>query len=234
MNELTRPHSDGGPDPESIIQSVALVIRMRRQIASLSGYRRSFSVPTECNNTTQAFVERLGQTEIRSDLDSVFTSLRSLFKFRRTQLTTEDFSTAGGTIRCPYFTYTSFIEQDPAAPETAVWHRTVSEIVEPAQLLSAGFMQAFHNIFDTVELVPDSPIDLEKLIDHIEARDNDRVRLDYDRQITYCAVTTLDSDVGILVTPGALQIVHPQPTSTRTLLQSLMDVQTALVDLSSL
>lgn len=179
-------------------------------------------------------MERLAEADIRSDLDSVFASLRSLFKFRRTQLKTVDFSTAGGTIHCPYFTYTSFIEQDKGAPGTVIWHRTVSEIVEPNQLLSPGFIQAFHNVFDTVEVIPDLPIDLEKLIDHIEERDNDRVILSYDRQITYCEVRTVDSDVGILVTPDAFQIVHPQPTSTEKLLQSLMDVQTALVDLTSL
>ena len=234
MNELTRPAADGSPEPTPLIQCVSLVVRIQARVQSLSGFRKSFSVPDEVNTRTQSFVEKLGAPDIKSDLDDVFTSLRTGFRFKRSEIITNEFSAGGGSLECPYFTYTSFVEQHPTEAGDAVWHRLISEIREPEQLLTDNFASVFANVFDTVELIPQEPIDLEQLIDRIEEVDRPNVTLDYDRNITHCGIAILGNKVTVDVTPGALRIVHAEPTTPRALVASLFEIQKELVDFSTL
>ena len=231
MNELMRRPNGRSPDP--LIKCVSLVVRRHTPVQKLRGFRRGFSIPEVVDARSQAFVEEMASDDVRNDLDDVFSVLRAAYRFRRTTLDVDEFSASGGSIRCPHFSYTSFVEQHPAKPGLAIWHRLVSEIRKPNQLVSDNFAAAFPQIFDTVELTPPSAIDLTLLIDRIEELDRDGIDLDYDRKITHCEVRVAGQTSLIRVTDSALSIVHPEPVSPRTLVESLFEAERALLDFSS-
>lgn len=238
MSDLSLPADDEGAETgssgESLIRSVSLVVRTQQRIRSLAGFQKKFSEPDEINARTQAFVEKTASADVQSDLDSIFDRMRRAFRFKRTQLTASEFGAGGGTIECPSFSYVSYFEQDPNSAADAIWHRLITRISSPEQLLTAEFATVFDGMFDTVELVPPSEIDLELLIDRIEEVDNDEVTLDYDRNVTRCGIQIEGNDARIDVTTRALSIVHPEPASTRQLVTSLFEVQKSLVDFSGL
>ena len=230
MNELIRSN---GSSPEPLIQHVSLVVRSQKPVRKLNGFRRGFSIPEVVDSRSRAFVEKLAAGDVRTDLDDVFSALRTAYRFRRTTLEVDEFGESGGSIRCPHFSYTSFVEQHPDTPGVAIWHRMVSQIVKPDQLVSDNFAAVFPETFDTVELVPPSTIDLSLLIDRIEELESDDVVLDYDRKITRCEIRIAGQASLIRVTESALCIVHPEPTSPRVLVESLFEAERALVDFSS-
>ena len=101
-------------------------------------------------------------------------------------------------------------------------------------MLTDDFASVFGDLFDTVEFSPPSPVDLESLIDRIEEIDDERVSLSYDRNVTHCEISIAGTDATLYITSESFRIIHPEPQTTRVLINSLFEVQNALVDFSSL
>ena len=232
MSDLTRRQ----PNEETKmnrLKGVSLVMRKSELVQRLPNFDKSkHRVPDEINDRSQRFVGSLSRSQVREDLDEVFQTLRVAFRFKRTQMQTHETDDGAGSITTPYFRYTSCVYQNPANAAELVWQRDVSEVKVPDELLSDQFSEAFGLVFDTVEFMPSGNIDLEKLVDTIEEIDDDRVSLEYDRQLTYCEVYLEGSLAKLQVTSDAFRIVHPEPTPPRELVSSFFEFQEALVDFS--
>lgn len=238
MSELSpRPRKSKSSQsaPPDRFKGVLLATRKLELVQRLPGFSKSkHRVPEEVTDRSQSFVGSLNSERIRDDLDTVFQLLRTAFRFRRTQLSTQETSDGAGSIATPYFRYTSCVYQNPANAAEVIWQRDVSEVTSPEQILSDEFAQVFGQVFDTVEFLPTSPINLEALIDKIEELDDARVGLEYDRQITKCEVFIEGIAATLQITSNAFRIVHPEPTHPRTLVASFTAFQESLVDFSSL
>ena len=217
------------------MKGVLLAFRHRELVRNLPGFKKSnHRVPDEVNARTQLFVGKLGEDRVRLDLDHVFDSLRAAFRFKRTELQAIETEEGAGSITTPFFRYTSCVYQNPSDASEAILQRDVSEIAAPDQLLTDNFAAVFGDVFDTVEFVPQSAIDLEVLIDRIEELDDPRVSLAYDRQVSCCEITIAGTKAKIQVTADAFRIIHPEPQAPRILVESFFSVQNALVDFSTL
>lgn len=234
MNELSKDgHSD--PNDKDRFKGVSLAARKCELVQNLQGFKKAkHRIPDEVNARTQTFVGGLGKTQVREDLDRVFASLRSAFRFKRTQLQTTETDDGAGSITTPFFRYTSCVYQNPNDASEVIWQRDISDVTEPEQILTEDFADVFGEFFDTVEFVPESQIDLERLVDVVEEIDDQRVTLEYDRNLTYCEIAIEGTAAKIHVTVESFRIVHPEPTDPRVLVSSFFEVQEALVDFSSL
>lgn len=234
MTDLSKDGSTN-PNDQERFKGVSLAARKCELVQNLQGFKKAkHRIPEEITTRTQTFVGGLGADQIREDLDRVFASLRSAFRFKRTQLQTHETDDGAGSITTPFFRYTSCVYQNPANASEVIWQRDISDVTEPGKLLSSNFAEAFGEVFDTVEFVPNSAIDLERLVDVVEEIDDDRVTLEYDRNLTYCEIAIEGTTAKIHVTKEAFRIVHPEPTDPRVLVSSFFEVQDALVDFSSL
>lgn len=230
---MQHDNSKDGTTAESI-SGVLLVFRHRQLVRNLAGFKKSnHRIPDEITDRTQKFVGKLGSSQVRDDLDRVFDSLRTAFRFKRTELKTQETDDGAGSIITPFFRYTSCVYQDSSNADEAIWQRDVSEIANPNHLVSDEFISVFGSAFDTVELVPPSTINLEALIDHVEALEDSRVSLQYDRQVTHCEMAIEGMNAKIHVTPDAFRIVHAEPSSPRILADSFFSVRMALADFSA-
>ncbi len=110
--------------------------------------------------------------------------------------------------------------------------RCVDAIVDPDKVLSTEFERVFAGVFDTVELSLHRDIDMDELIDSIEARRSDQICVDYkeDENISSCLVTIKGHDVWIKIAGATFSVVHHRATTPNLLLKSLVDVQLALTD----
>ncbi len=233
MNELAEP-SDDEYSPVQL-HGVSFVVRQQSPIRALPGFTKSkHRVPDAYDRQSQGFVERLGSQLIRDDLDLTFTRLRDAFGFKRRDLKATDSDEGFGTITTPYFLYSSCVFQSPEDIDEAVWQRDLSQIVAPQFLIEDACNRVFARTFDIVEFSPPAAIDLEKLIDHIEELPDDRVKADYDRNISFCNIVVKGSSAIIRVTRDAFQIVHAEPSELRLLVTSIRDVQRDLIDFAKL
>lgn len=174
MSELRRNKEEtSAQTPEQRLKRVSLAARQIELVQKLPGFKKSrHRVPEEITDRTQTFVGGLGGSRVRADLDHVFDALRNEFRFKRTQLDVHETDDGAGSITTPFFRYTSCVYQNPSNAGEIVWQRDISDVTAPETLLSRDFSAVFGQVFDTVEFVPRSPIDLEKLIDAIEVIDS--------------------------------------------------------------
>lgn len=213
------------------IGSVTLLGQQSQSVRSLSGFnKKTHKVPDRVSDATASFVARIASEEIEQDIHRTFAALRSAFKFKRADLDVTNRGDGTATIITPYFNYSIAVELDREQTSKVVFRRTVDAIKEPAFIFSAAFAEVFANVFDTVELDMPSVVELDAVIDRIEELDDDRIRLDYDPDVTYCRLHVAGVAGIITVTPHTLAIVHTGPQPPQLLLQSLLAIQKLLDD----
>lgn len=217
------------------LAGVSLVIRQQTPIQLLPGFSKTkHRLPDSNDRRAQEFVARLGERLIRDDLDAAYTQIREALGLKRRQLKVTESDEGFGTIETPFFLYSNGVFQSDGDAVTAVWQRDLSRIVKPAILLEDACNRLFASIFDTIEFVPSSSINLEKLVDHLEDLGDEQVRADYDRQLTYCNILMQDSPLYIQVNRHAFRVVHPAAVAPRELIACIQDIRRNLVDFTNL
>lgn len=212
------------------VARVALVRERVESVKKLSGFRKGSRVPDAVNSSSQKYVASLAGDELQADLDTVHAALREAFKFKRLDLQVDGPIDGSGTIITPFFNYTIALKQNPRDPSEVVWRREVIDIVDAEQVLSKAFSATFDELFDTVELAPTEPIDLTALIDRIEALDDSRIKLDYDRELTWCKLAIRGISGEIKVTKRTFELVERKPESPKKLLESFFAIQRMLAE----
>lgn len=212
------------------VARASLVRERIESVKKLSGFRKGTRVPDAVNPSSQKFVAGLALEELQADLDKVHAELRDAFKFKRLDLQVDGPVDGSGTIITPHFSYSIGVKQNPRDPSEVVWRREVVDIGDIDQVLSKGFGEVFGETFDTVELAPADPIDLTALIDRIEALDDARIKIDYDREATWCKLVIRGITGEIRVTKNTFELVEKKPESPKKLLEAFFAIQRMLVD----
>lgn len=91
-----------------------------------------------------------------------------------------------------------------------------------------GFNKVFADYFEDLTFEVTKGIDIEDLIDQLEERDSDAIKIDYPSDCSYCDLTVKGSDLRIQITSGSLTIHVRKATSPRQLLLAFFDVQQKL------
>ncbi len=214
--------SDSQP---SQLANVTLVKEQRSRVRDLSGFRKGHQVPTDVSEHTNSFVARIAADEIAQDLEARFSEFRKLLKFRRVDIQVTDPDGGVGQITTPWFDYQVIAGIAPDDPSEVLWRRQVTEFRAPQELFSSAFSSVFGNLFDTVELLPPTSIDLAEFIDRIEERALDTITLDYDRNTTWCHVNLKGVMGQLQMTPDRISLVVSQPQSPTRLLEAFFQVR---------
>jgi hypothetical protein len=203
----------------------ALTGKKFEKVKSLTGYRKSVRIPEQVTSSYETMVAQMAVEQISEDLDEVRAALRTGFNFKRKELAVSDTGDGTGTIVTPFFNYSISVSVDPENPGEVIWMRQVDEITDVDQIFSDAFADAFGQMFDTVELSPPAPIEIEALIDRIEELEIDRIELDYDHQATWCQIQLAEFQGKVYVTSDNFSVIQKGTKSTKALLASLRDVQ---------
>ncbi len=211
------------PSPQ--LANVTLVREQRSRVRDLSGFRKGHQVPTECSEHTNSFVSRIASEDLARDLESRFSDFRKQLKFKRVELQVTDPESGVGQISTPWFDYQVIAAIAPDDPAAVLWRRQVAEFRSPVDLFSSAFSSVFGNMFDTVELLPPSGIDLADFIDTIEERGLESVSLDYDRNTTWCHINLKGVAGQLRLTADRIALVVAQPQSPTSLLEAFFAVR---------
>lgn len=220
-------HPQAGQVKDSVLLAESIV-----SVKSFPGFIKGHSVPDRHDSRARLFINELASTDIQEDVERVRAALKREFRFTRLQLSVKNHGEGAATVTTPYFNYNVSVEQAPQDPGSVLWKRTVDAIKDPERILSSQFEAVFAKTFDTVELSLHDHLNLDQLIDTIEAIGSDEIEVQYDEDegITSCVVAIKGYNVSIHVTANSFSIVHPKLESPRLLLQSLFDIQLALTE----
>jgi hypothetical protein len=202
----------------------------RERVKILSGFQRHHRVPELVTESTESFVASISSDEITQVLETKFKELRSRFGFKRADLTVANEGDGHGTIITPYFNYSISVGLDPDDSTNVIWRREVDAIKEPNSIFSEEFSEVFGREFDTVQFSLPNSINLDDLIDQIEALEDDTLSVSYDMNATNCFLS-VDGVAGkIEVTSETLSIVKSGPMQPGLILESFFAIQKALID----
>lgn len=212
------------------VKDSILLVETRVSIKSLAGFKKKgHHVPDRHNESARAFIRELADPDLKSEIERLRAALKAQFRFTRLQLSA-DLQEGAATITTPFFNYNLSIDQDPADPAQVLWRRSVEAITQPEKVLSPEFEAVFPDLFDTVELSLASPVDLEALIDCLEALPGGAITVDYpaDGPITACSLSIPGHNAEIRVEKTRFTVIQPRAGRPRKLLELLFGIQHAL------
>ena len=209
------------------LSGTRLVSRQETRIRDLIGFRKSHRVPSEYTSHTQQFVARIGTADLQKELDDRFDDFRRHLGFRRLDMEVDDSSTGTARITTPWFDYTITVNQNPESFQDAIFRKTLSNFRNIQALKSDGLATVFGNAFRTVETDYPNGLVVEDLIDRIEASQDQNIKIDYDRQATWCSIQIESVAASMRVTADQLSLTAWQPIPPAALLDAFCQFQNA-------
>jgi len=214
--------------------SARLIAERSESIKELSSFAKHHRVPTQCSDSDQRFIADLAEPQLDEDLQTVFSSLRKSYGLKRKEISVDGPNDGGGVIRTPFFNYEIQVLQNQDYPGKVVWRRMISEITEPARVFAGPFEEVFENQFTVLEVLMTNPLDLEAIVDHIEDAEIETVKVDYDKDLTWCKIAFTDSTSEAMIRNESIRVINRREVSPQDLMESFLKIQHELLSMLSL
>jgi hypothetical protein len=209
----------------SASEEVQLVSETITPIKELKGFTKGGRVPTSTSPGDVRYVTQLAKGDIDADLDKRFSALRSGFGLKRKELQVAEPEEGVGVITTPSFNYEISLTLDDERPGKVTWRRCVGGITDPSVLSSDAFGEVFGAEFSTLEVTVPGGLDVEAIVDCVEDADPSTVKIDYDKDVTWCEIELADSPTRVNVTAEAIQVSSRSETSPAELIEAYVEVQ---------
>ena len=154
---------------EARLQSLSFRSVQVGRVRDLKGFRKSFQLPETAGPSSRQFIAKCASEDIRDDLDLRVAVLRDRMQMKRKEIEVQSHSDGSGTVRTDAFEYAVGVELNAADPTTVTWTRELRHIREASSIRSPEFEAAFGELFDELLLDFAAPIDLNDLVDRLEA-----------------------------------------------------------------
>lgn len=213
-----------------LLKYVSLRSTWSQPIQRLPGWKKSYRLPDRYSSESDSFVTKCGDDLIRAEMDLYFSKLKEAFSFTRKELAATDPEDGIGAITTPHFAYSLSLRLNPDQLDEVLWTRSVDSIQNYQEVNTPAFQSVFDNVFDRIQLAFPKPIQLEDFIDAIELAKVPGLKLDYDRNITYCELILKGVPSKVMLTASTLSIEHLKPTKTSLLFKSMDSIQRLIND----
>ncbi len=211
--------------------AMRLVSRTAQPLKLLSGFLPHYRIPRSVAEGRK-FLAQLVKDELNQDLQTTFDSLRTVWRWKRKEISAFGPEDCLASIETPCFSYEVSVDFSEGEPDTVIWSRTVSNIRDLSQVFSHRFQDVFGSQFTCMEVALPNPLDIESVIDKIEEIESDQFSLSYDKDCTRCEIGLDRSNGLIRVEPDRLLISSQSPESTpQRLVEALAEFQNQLVEI---
>ena len=176
-------------------------------LKTLSGFRKHHRVPAKGETVSEKFLIDLVEGDLNDDLDDTFAKLRSGFGFKRRELAATEPIENFGEIRTPGFTYevsANVIEDDAA---NVLWRCAISRITDAESVTCPQFEQTFGKQFNMLELILESPISVEDVIDEVEDCEDSSIKIAYEKEATWCRIEFAGRKESIHVEADSIRVI---------------------------
>ncbi len=207
------------------IGDVRLINEYSERFKELRGFEKRHRVPQTVSAGDMQFVATLAEPQLHADLDKVFADLRSAFALKRRGISVSGPADGGGTIETPFFNYEIAVSQLESDPSRVVWRRSITDIRHPENVFDERFENVFGTQFSILEVATAEPLDLETIVDHVEDAELDSVKIDYDKELTWCEIQVAGSVAAVRIHSNSIRVSSRKDVSPRELLEAFVDVQ---------
>lgn len=207
------------------LKSVDLIGHKGGSIRELSGFRKkSHRVPDSVNSYTQNFVEGIASDDLEQEANEIHDKLKANFKYKRKEIKL-DIDGASAVISTKDFDLSVNYAQDPDDAADYIIEYQINNIKDPETLLNDGLQKILDRKFDQVRFLIEGSINLEEMIDAIEAAEPEGLELIYPADCSSLTISILACDWQILVTCHGVSIVNSYLESPSKMLSYLKEGQ---------
>ncbi|WP_437185240.1 caspase family protein [Planctomicrobium sp. SH668] len=219
-----------GPSQQQF-QSLRLVHEQTIPVKNLSGFDKSIGhfIPERVNAASMSFLASVAATDLNREIDEIFQALKGQFQLKRLDITANVDGTSGSIVT-PHFDYEIAVSLLDEAPSDALVRQQIVNIRHPERILGSEFDRVFSGRFDSLEFASGKPIQIEEIVDRVEALDSLEMTVQYDHELTYCTVLIPAHNIQIEVNSKRYRITQLRKGTLKALLQSFFNVQRSLTD----
>ena len=203
-------------------QSIRVVGQNRIDVERLPGFLKGHWIPDRVTPTATQFLESLVSGPLDAELAGLHQTLRETFGLTRKtmKLTAEP---GCGALVTPLFDFEVSVQLDAQQPHQAVFTRELRRIADPEAMFSEQAERLFPAWFDELEVATAAPIDLEQVIDSIEALPAGPLRCEYTEPVMQCVVKAVGLSAEFRLTARTCTLVARCGQSPRALLKLFLD-----------
>ena len=206
---------------DAINQSdIRLLSEKRVPLKSLTGFKKHHRLPDKGSTVSDPFLADLAKLDLDADLDKTFSALRKKFGLKRKEMETSGPGDGVGAITTPGFTYEVSVQTMEDEPQSVLWRRAISAIKEADAVTSEPFDVVFGADFDMLEILLNEAIDVESVIDRVEDADSDNIKIDYEKDVTWCKIRFSDQKTIVEVNENSIRVRSEVETTPHELIES--------------
>ncbi len=214
------------------LSGISLVGRSEGLVKTLGGFRKDrHSVPDAVTATTQAFVARLGETELKEEAERMFQSARAAMGYKRTDISL-GVSNGQAVLTTRDFVWELSLSQHEADPTRYVLMRTLHSLRKADVVQLPEFDGLWSGAFSTLIFALVKGVSVEAVIDAVEGlepADARYMQVNYPSDCHECTVTVAGVDAVVRCTGAALEVEFPRPGKPQELLERFAEIRDAFV-----
>lgn len=216
--------------------NIVLLSEETDDVKKLPGFQKRFhNVPTNIGKAPDSFIKDKGKKIIEDEIADLSVKLKEKLKYKRAEITAsaED---GYGSIETTDFDYNMSIGQSEEDPGEYVLIRKLENFSNSEIILSPAFNDIFSNHFDKLEFQFSTRINVEKLIDKIEALpDGSPITVNYTpSDYSSCSLTVDGLDQDIYVTTDSMGISFSYQTSPISLIDIFKETRQVILSFPEL
>lgn len=218
--------------PAKTLSGIRLVACSGGLVKALGGFRKDrHSVPDAVNAATQAFVVRLGESEVKEEAERIFQAARTSMAYKRADIS---LSVSGGqaVLTARDFVWELSLSQHEADPARYLLMRTLHSLRTTDVMQLPEFDGLWSGAFSTLVFALTKGVPVEAVIDAVEGLEPagaHRLQVNYPSDCRECTVTVAGVDAVVRCTGGTLEVEFPRPGTPRELLGKFAEIRDAFV-----
>jgi hypothetical protein len=201
---------------------IRLLCERKVGVKTLSGFRKHYRMPDKGSTVSDEFLADIAESDLNEDLDDTFAKLKSEFGLKRKELSATDPIGNFGEVTTPGFTYEVSISTIDGESGNVLWRRAISKISEAETVTCPAFETTFGKQFNILELVLQEPIDVEDVIDQVEDCDDDSVKVDYEKDASWCRIDFRGRKESIHVEADRIRFRHGGEVAPSQLIETFL------------
>lgn len=184
------------------VSSLALVGQVRGEVRRLEAFdKKRHTVPDRVCGATQAFLEKLCESELTEEAEALFQAAREAFGYKRKELS---LAVTGGTARLETKDFALELRYELDSEDAAqfVVETSVNEVASRDLLESDAFAAAVGSRFDRLRCGLGKRVSVESVIDVVEDDESGEASVTYPSDCSWCEVT-VEGIAGTVFVDGA-------------------------------
>lgn len=210
--------------------SVSLLSEETDSVKNLPGFQKGFhKVPTYVGSSPNRFIQEISSKIIEDEIIELSEALKKQFSYKRTEIRAS-IDGSNGSIETPDFDYNITIEQSVADASEYILTKKLENFRNSEIVSNPSFNEIFSNDFDKLSFELNTNINIEELIDRIEALEESPITVEYNpADLSKCRILIDDLRYEILVDCESINIKTNYETSPERLITAFRETHRAIL-----